>query len=192
MTQESEEKVSEAAEELKKAAQNAEESEEKSSEVSENKEENDPTLQAQLQAAMDKVAENYELYVRAVAEMENTRRRCAEDVRKAQLFGIEKFAKNLLPVIDSFEKALESVKDADEAIKTGIETTAKQFLHALEVSGMQMIDPAGETFDPEVAQAIATVPADDAHPADTVVAVFQKGWKLNDRVIRAAMVSVAK
>ena len=205
------------AEELKKAAQKAEETPENKEEASQReekvvapKEETAPEvvdsqdkvevdddgamadLAKELREAKDEAAKHYELYIRAAAEMENTRRRCAQDVQKAQLFGIEKFAKNLLPVIDSLEKALVAAKDADEATRTGLEVTMKQFEHALEVSGMKEINPAGAAFDPNVSQAIAMVPADAEHAAGTVVAVFQRGWTLNERVLRAAMVSVAK
>ena len=205
------------AEELKKAAQKAEETPENKEDASQSevkdaapKEETAPEvvdsqdkvevddddamadLAKELREAKDEAAKHYELYIRAAAEMENTRRRCAQDVQKAQLFGIEKFAKNLLPVIDSLEKALVAAKDADEATRTGLEVTMKQFEHALEVSGMKEINPAGAAFDPNVSQAIAMVPADAEHAAGTVVAVFQRGWTLNERVLRAAMVSVAK
>lgn len=149
-------------------------------------------LLSQIEAANNKATESYEQYVRAVAEMENVRRRCSEDVRKARLFGIESFAKNLLPVMDSFERAIEAVKEAEPAVKEGLEITYKQLSHALEVSGMTVINPVNEAFNPEVAQAIAMVPGDETHPSGTVMNVFQKGWKLNDRVLRAAMVSVAQ
>ena len=149
-------------------------------------------LATELRAAKDEAAKHYELYIRAAAEMENTRRRCAQDVMKARLFGIESFAKNLLPVIDSLEKALASAADADEATRKGLEVTMKQLDHALEVSGMKAINPEGAAFDPAQAQAIAMVPADASHAAGTVVTVFQRGWMLNERVLRAAMVSVAK
>ncbi len=208
----SEETTVNPAEELKKAAQKAEETPENKEEASQNevKEEAAPAevaeseakvkvdddamadLAKELRAAKDEAAKHYELYIRAAAEMENTRRRCAQDVQKAQLFGIEKFAKNLLPVIDSLEKALLAAKDADDATRTGLEVTMKQFEHALEVSGMKEINPAGAAFDPNVSQAIAMVPADAEHASGTVVSVFQRGWMLNERVLRAAMVSVAK
>ncbi len=208
----SEETTVNPAEELKKAAQKAEETPENKEEASQNEVKEEPApaevaeseakvkvdddamadLAKELRAAKDEAAKHYELYIRAAAEMENTRRRCAQDVQKAQLFGIEKFAKNLLPVIDSLEKALLAAKDADEATRTGLEVTMKQFEHALEVSGMKEINPAGAAFDPNVSQAIAMVPADAEHAAGTVVSVFQRGWMLNERVLRAAMVSVAK
>lgn len=184
------------AEALKKAAQEAVYAEKKENETSEIQkepsEEVDESVFQQLQEAQDKAAEHYELYVRAAAELENTRRRCEEDVRKARLFGIESFAKNLLPVLDSFEKALEATKDADPAIKDGLTITYKQLSHALEVSGMVCVDPVGEPFNPEVAQAIVMVSSDDQHATGTVVTVLQKGWKLNERILRPAMVSVAK
>ncbi len=201
----SEENTIDPAEELRKAEQEAKEGElekpeatkesesqtEGQTETAEEKPTED-TLEAQLQAAKDQAAQHYELYIRAAAEMENTRRRCAQDVLKARLFGIESFAKNLLPVIDSLEKALASASEADEATRKGLEVTMRQLDHALEVSGMKAISPVGEKFDPNTAQAIATVPADAEHPSGTVVVVFQRGWKLNDRVLRAAMVNVAQ
>lgn len=205
-----EEKTVNPAEELKKAGEEAREGELESPDASESssptattegaqteeKKDESPTadvssLEAELQAAKDKAAESYELYIRAAAEMENTRRRCAQDVMKARLFGIESFAKNLIPVIDSLEKALEAASQADEATRKGLEVTMRQLEHALEVSGMKAICPEKEKFDPTTSQAIATVPADAEHPAGTVVVVFQRGWTLNDRVLRAAMVSVA-
>lgn len=151
-------------------------------------------LQAELAASKAKEAESYEQYVRAVAEMENTRRRAAQDVLKAQLFGIESFAKNLLPVVDSLEKAVEAAKNADEATRQGIESTHKQLMHALEVSGMTPIAPAvGAVFNPADSQAIAMVPAPSpVSTSGTVASVFQTGWKLNDRVLRPAMVAVVQ
>lgn len=204
-----EEKTVNPAEELKKAGEEVREGELGSPDApesspkattegaqTEEKKDESPTadvssLEAELQAAKDKAAESYELYIRAAAEMENTRRRCAQDVMKARLFGIESFAKNLIPVIDSLEKALEAASQADEATRKGLEVTMRQLNHALEVSGMKAIFPEKEKFDPTTSQAIATVPADAEHPAGTVVVVFQRGWTLNDRVLRAAMVSVA-
>lgn len=148
--------------------------------------------EAALVAAEKKAAESYDLYVRAVAEMENVRRRCAEDVQKAQKFGVEKFAKNLLPVVDSLEKALEAVKDADAAVREGLEATYKQLTHALEVSGMTPVDPQGEPFDPNTQQAICMVPAAEGQKPGTVAVVMQKGWKIHERVLRAALVSVVQ
>ncbi len=177
-----------AAEELKKAAQAAEAAEQAQAEEV-------PVVDeaAQAMAVLEaKVAENYELYVRTFAELENTRRRCAEDVTKAQKFGIEKFAKNLLPVIDSLEKALEMTAEETGPMREGLLATHRQFMHALEVSGMTMIDPAGKKFDPNNQQAIAMVPAQEGREPGCVAEVFQRGWMIHDRVLRPAMVSVVQ
>lgn len=149
-------------------------------------------LAAQLAAAQAKAAENFDLYVRAVAEMENVRRRCADDVQKAQKFSIEKFAQNLLPVVDSIEKALEVCADVEGPMRDGLLATHRQFLHALEVSGMTPINPDGEKFDPNTQQAIAMVPAAEGRSAGDVAQVFQHGWKIHERVLRPAMVSVVQ
>lgn len=150
-------------------------------------------LQTALKLAEAKVLEHYDLYVRAMAELENTRRRAAEDVQKARKFSIEKFAENLLPVVDSLEKALEVTKDqAENPIREGMDTTYRQLIHALDVSAMQPIDPKGQPFDPHTQQAIAMVPAPEGVASGTVVEVFQRGWMIADRVLRPAMVSVAQ
>lgn len=150
-------------------------------------------LQTALKMAEAKVLEHYDLYVRAMAELENTRRRAADDVQKARKFGIEKFAENLLPVVDSLEKALEVTKDlSDSPIREGMETTYRQMLHALDVSAMHPIDPKGKPFDPHTQQAVAMVPAPEGVASGTVVEVFQRGWMIADRVLRPAMVSVAQ
>ena len=145
-----------------------------------------------LEAANAKAAEHFDLYVRAVAEMENVRRRCAEDVQKAQKFSIEKFAQNLLPVVDSLEKAIEVSQDMEGPMKEGVQATYRQLVHALEVSGMKMIDPKNEKFDPNTQQAIAMVPAAEGLTAGHVAHVFQRGWLIHERVLRPAMVSVVQ
>ncbi len=147
---------------------------------------------ALIEAANARAAESYDLYVRAVAEMENVRRRCAEDVQKAQKFSIEKFAQNLLPVVDSLEKAIEVASEAEGPMKDGIQATHRQLMHALEVSGMKAIDPKNEKFDPNTQQAIAMVPASEGHEAGHVAEVFQRGWLIHERVLRPAMVSVVQ
>lgn len=151
------------------------------------------TLQTALKLAEAKVIERYDLYVRAMAELENTRRRASEEVQKAHKFGIEKFAENLLPVVDSLEKALEVTKDdQDNPMREGMLATYRQLVHALDVSGMKPIDPKGEAFDPHKHQAIAMVPAPEGVAAGNVVEVFQRGWLISERVLRPAMVSVAQ
>lgn len=151
------------------------------------------TLQTALKLAEAKVMEHYDLYVRAMAELENTRRRSSEEVQKARKFGIEKFAENLLPVVDSLEKALEVTKsDEENPVREGMLATYRQFMHALDVSGMKPVDPKGEAFDPHKHQAIAMVPAPEGVASGIVVEVFQRGWMIADRVLRPAMVSVAQ
>ena len=150
------------------------------------------SLEDQLAAATAKAAENFDLYVRAVAEMENVRRRAAEDVSKAQKFSIEKFAKNLLPVMDSLEKAIEMTAEIEGPMREGILATHRQLVHALEMSGMTVIDPKDAKFDPNTQQAIAMVPAVEGKSAGDVAQVFQHGWKIHERVLRPAMVSVVQ
>ena len=179
------------ADELKKAAEAAEQAQgsELPPELGIEPEGAEASLEDQLAAATAKAAENFDLYVRAVAEMENVRRRAAEDVSKAQKFSIEKFAKNLLPVMDSLEKAIEMTAEIEGPMREGILATHRQLVHALEMSGMTVIDPKDAKFDPNTQQAIAMVPAVEGKSAGDVAQVFQHGWKIYERVLRPAMVS---
>lgn len=180
--------------ELKKAAEAAEQAQgsELPPELGIEPEGAEASLEDQLAAATAKAAENFDLYVRAVAEMENVRRRAAEDVSKAQKFSIEKFAKNLLPVMDSLEKAIEMTAEIEGPMREGILATHRQLVHALEMSGMTVIDPKDAKFDPNTQQAIAMVPAVEGKSAGDVAQVFQHGWKIHERVLRPAMVSVVQ
>lgn len=182
------------ADELKKAAEAAEQAQgsELPPELGIEPEGAEASLEDQLAAATAKAAENFDLYVRAVAEMENVRRRAAEDVSKAQKFSIEKFAKNLLPVMDSLEKAIEMTAEIEGPMREGILATHRQLVHALEMSGMTVIDPKDAKFDPNTQQAIAMVPAFEGKSAGDVAQVFQHGWKIHERVLRPAMVSVVQ
>lgn len=182
------------ADELKKAAEVAEQAQgsELPPELGIESEGAEASLEDQLAAATAKAAENFDLYVRAVAEMENVRRRAAEDVSKAQKFSIEKFAKNLLPVMDSLEKAIEMTAEIEGPMREGILATHRQLVHALEMSGMTVIDPKDAKFDPNTQQAIAMVPAVEGKSAGDVAQVFQHGWKIHERVLRPAMVSVVQ
>lgn len=182
------------ADELKKAAEAAEQAQgsELPPELGIEPEGAEASLEDQLAAATAKAAENFDLYVRAVAEMENVRRRATEDVSKAQKFSIEKFAKNLLPVMDSLEKAIEMTAEIEGPMREGILATHRQLVHALEMSGMTVIDPKDAKFDPNTQQAIAMVPAVEGKSAGDVAQVFQHGWKIHERVLRPAMVSVVQ
>ena len=134
----------------------------------------DLDLSAELAKAQAKAAENYDLYVRAVAEADNTRRRASEDV-----------------VVDSMEKALEASANEKGPLKEGLEITYRQLLSALEHNGMKCENPVGLKFDPNTMQAITMV-KDPAVQPGCVATVFQRGWKIADRVLRPAMVAVAQ
>jgi molecular chaperone GrpE len=145
----------------------------------------DKTLDKLLAEAEARIAEHKDAWMRAVADADNTRKRAQADVAAARKYGIESFAENLLPVMDSLEAALQA-KDL-----SAIELTARQLKAALEKASIREISPApGERFDPHVHQAMAAVEA-DAEP-NSVVNVMLKGYSLHDRVLRPALVTVAK
>lgn len=131
--------------------------------------------------------------LRAQAEAENVRRRAQRDVEHAHKFALERFANELLPVVDSMEKSIEAASgDADAAaIVAGVELSLKLALAAMEKSGLTRIDPHGEPFDPEFHEAMSMLESADAEPG-SVLHVLQKGYTLNGRLVRAAMVMVAK
>ena len=131
--------------------------------------------------------------LRANAEMENIRKRAERDVSNARKFGIEKFAKELLPVIDSIEQALKHEVKLKEAIamKDGIELTAKMLVDILNKNGVEELDPKGEKFDPNLHEAMAMIPNPEFED-NTIFDVFQKGYMLNGRVVRAAKVVIVK
>lgn len=131
--------------------------------------------------------------VRLQAEMENLRRRTERDVASAHKYGSEKLIKELLPVVDSLERglAIEISGPEVKAVHEGMEMTMKMLLEALEKNGVKQIDPEGEPFNPEEAEAISMQPADGVDP-NTVMNVVQKGYSLNGRLIRPAMVVVSQ
>ena len=147
-------------------------------------------VEQELDAALAKASENYELYLRAKADAENIRRRGQEEVTKAYKFAVESFAESLVPVVDSLEKALEVQEASAEQLREGVELTLRQLRSAFEKNALSEINPVGQKFDPHRHQAMAMV--DSPEPANTVVQVFQKGYLLADRVLRPAMVAVAK
>jgi molecular chaperone GrpE len=152
-------------------------------------------LPQMLVDAQAKAAENYDLYMRALAEMENVRRRAQEDVSKAHKYAIEGFAESLLPVRDSLEMALKADTPTVESIREGVEATLKLLGSVFEKNKLLEIDPAGQRFDPNRHQAISMVPAGATNPpvaANHVVSVLQKGYLINDRVLRPALVTVSQ
>ncbi len=150
-------------------------------------------LRTQLEAAQQAVGKHQDALLRTQAEMENLRKRMARELEKAHKFALEKFMKALLPVRDSLERGLEAVRDCDsvDALKEGKTLTMKMLTKAMQDHGLEVIDPAGQAFNPEWHEAVSTQPSDEAEP-DTVLTVIQKGYALNDRLIRPAMVVVAR
>ena len=149
-----------------------------------------PSLEETLRLAELNAEEHHDAWLRAKAETENVRRRAQEDIAKAAKFAVERFAGELLAVKDSLEAALTVEAPSVESMKSGTELTLKQLVSAFEKSGLTEINPAGEKFDPHRHQAISMVEAEQE--PNTVVTVLQKGYLLADRVLRPALVMVAK
>jgi molecular chaperone GrpE len=143
-------------------------------------------LEAELAAAQDAA-------LRAQADAMNVQRRSEQEIDKARKFALERFCGDLLGVVDNLERAMESSSDAggDAVLIEGIELTHKGFMEVLTKYGVVPVDPMGEPYDPETAQAMSMVEQPDAEP-NTVVAVMQKGYTLNGRLLRPAMVMVSK
>lgn len=157
-----------------------------------------PGLADELAAAQVEIAALKDQLLRSLAEAENLRRRAQREKEDATKFGITGFARDLLPVADNLRRALEAVAPEalanDEALRnlvTGVELTERQLLAGFEKHGLQRVDPMGQKFDSNLHQAMFEVPGTDK-PAGTVVQVLQPGYVLNERLVRAAMVGVAK
>ncbi|MGC0119057.1 nucleotide exchange factor GrpE [Pseudoalteromonas piscicida] len=151
-------------------------------------------LYAELETAKQTIDSQKDSVVRAAAELENVRRRAAQDVEKAHKFALEKFSNELLPVIDNLERAIEFSDKENETLKPvleGIDMTIKTFADALAKFGVEAVNPQGEAFNPELHQAMSIQPSNDVSP-NTVLAVMQKGYTLNGRLLRPAMVMVSK
>jgi molecular chaperone GrpE len=132
--------------------------------------------------------------MRAKAEVQNIRRRAEQDVEKAHKFALEKFAKELLPVIDGLEKAVEAEVAAGNEVtplREGVEMTLSMFLSGVQKFNLEQVDPVGHPFDPTLHEAMSMVPNPDVEP-NTVIAAMQKGYTLNGRLVRPAMVMVSK
>ncbi len=149
-----------------------------------------PSLEEQLREAEQKATEHHDAWLRAKAEGENIRRRAQEDIAKAHKFAVERFAGDLLAVKDSLEAALSNQNQSAESLHAGVELTLKQLVSAFDKSGLKEISPAGEKFDPHFHQAIGMVEAEQE--PNTVVTVLQKGYLIAERVLRPALVMVAK
>lgn len=150
-----------------------------------------PSLEEMLRLVELKAEEHHDAWLRAKAETENVRRRGLEEVDKARKFAVEKFAGELLAVKDSLEAALAIGDNATlESLKSGVELTLRQLASVFEKQNLLEIDPLGQKFDPNLHQAIGMVEGEGE--ANTVAMVLQKGYRLNERVLRPAMVQVYK
>lgn len=153
-----------------------------------------PDLELELQEARDEAASHLEDLLRARAELDNLRKRAARDVENAHRFGLERFMAELLSVKDSVELGLKAADDAEvdaAKLREGLELTLKLFNNAVEKFGLQEVNPQGESFNPDYHQAMSIQEASGVAPG-TVVTVVQKGYLLNDRLLRPAMVIVAQ
>lgn len=151
-------------------------------------------LQTQVEVLKQTVASEHDKMVRAVAEADNIRKRTAQDIERERKYALEKFINSLMPVYDALEKALEYSDRNNEATKAtldGVENTLTLFLKELSSFGVERLDPTGQPFDPNLHQAISMVPSADV-PNGHVLSTMQKGFTLNGRVVRPAMVVVAK
>jgi len=149
-----------------------------------------PSLEERLLKAETELEAMRDAWLRAKAETENMRKRAQADIAQAHKFAVENFAQQLLAVRDSLEAGLKSTPDNIQSILSGTELTLKQLTAAFERVALREIDPSGEKFDPHRHQGISAVESDQ--PANTVVQVLQKGYQLNDRVLRPALVVISK
>lgn len=151
-------------------------------------------LESALSDAQATIKEQQESVLRARAEMENARRRAETEVEKARKFALERFAGELLPVLDNLERAVELGDATNELVKPlleGVEMTLKGFVNSVDKFGLKVINPQGEAFNPEQHQAMSMQESAEMAP-NTVMAVMQKGYELNGRLLRPAMVMVSR
>jgi molecular chaperone GrpE len=152
------------------------------------------SLEQQLEKAQETIKDYWDQMMRLRAEIDNNRKRAERDVENAHKFALKNFVENLLPIIDSMEMG-QTAAEADnatlESIREGTALTMNMFVQVLEKNGLEQIDPLGEKFDPEKHQAISMIEAEGAE-SNSVIEVMQKGFSLNERLVRPAMVVVAK
>jgi molecular chaperone GrpE len=148
----------------------------------------------EMEALLQQVTDANDQVLRIQAEMQNVRRRAERDIENAHKYALDKFTADLLPVVDNLERALGTINADDEtqkAVATGVELTLKSFLDVLARFNIEVVDPAGQPFDADLHQAVSMVPNSNSEP-NTVIDVFQKGYTLNGRLVRPAMVVVSK
>jgi len=179
---------------VQQAEEQVEEQVDAAAEVISEEQEKINQLELALSAAQATVADQKDSVIRAKAEVDNVRRRAAQDVEKARKFALEKFAGELLTTVDNLERATESIDEADEnqkAIGEGVALTLQGLLSALDKFGVKTVDPKDQPFNPELHQAMSMQEVEGVAP-NTVIAVMQKGYELNGRLVRPAMVMVSK
>ena len=163
-------------------------------EHADSEEEPGETTEQQLARAQDTIKDYWDQMMRLRAEIDNNLKRAERDVENAHKYALKNFVENLLPVIDSMEmgQVAAGAENATlDSIREGLELTMSMFVQVLQKNGLEQIDPLGDKFDPERHQAISMTEADNAE-SNTVIEVMQKGFSLNDRLVRPAMVVVAK
>lgn len=154
----------------------------------------DSDIESMLAEAKDEAAKHKDMALRLQADMENLRRRTRLDLEEAHKYALKKFVDALIPAMDSMEMGIEAASKEEatkESIKEGVEMTFKQMLDVLAEFSVERIDPKGEKFNPQDHEAMTMIPSPD-HESQTVVDVIQKGYKLNDRLVRPARVIVAQ
>ena len=174
---------------------NAEEKLQSEAEIdpSESTEEQENLTVNQVEELQQKLNTLGEQLLREQAEMQNVRRRAQRDVESAHKFALEKFATELLSVVDNLERAIDAIDaedDSQKAVAEGLELTLKTFIDVLAKHNVEPVDPEGQPFDADLHQAVSMVPNGEVEP-NTVINVFQKGYTLNSRLIRPAMVVVS-
>jgi len=181
-----------AAEEAMQAQAEKQQSGASSQTSNDNNDEDD--LAEQLEKAQQTIKDYWEQILRLNADMENNRKRAQRDIESAHKYAVQNFSESLLPIADSMEMGINaaSVENVNlDSIREGIEMTHQLFVDTMEKNGIKAIDPKGEKFDPELHQAMSMVETDEVEP-NTVIDVMQKGYTLNGRLIRPAMVVVSK
>jgi molecular chaperone GrpE len=179
---------------VQQAEEQVEEQHEHAHEVLSEVQERINELELAVATAQSTVSDQKDSVIRAKAEVDNVRRRAAQDVEKARKFALEKFAGEMLITVDNLERALQSIDKEDESKKSvieGIELTLQGLTASLDKFGVKAIDPQDQPFNPEFHQAMSMQEVPDVAP-NTVIAVMQKGYELNGRLIRPAMVMVSK
>ncbi len=168
----------------------------------ENQAENVQAAEGDIELSLEEViaqlqvdaAEARDAGLRAQADAQNVKRRAEQDVEKARKFALEQFSKDLLPIMDNLERALDAAPENEELVRPiaeGVELTLKSFADVLKKFKIEVVDPLGEPFDPQFHQAMSMVENPEVEP-NTVTLVMQKGYILNDRLLRPAMVMVSK